>query len=71
VRQERHRPFDPAHVPKPERILDGEIALYRALKTNGCNCAIAEDVYLTKLNPMGGELRAFRGCHSPWYRRSR
>ena len=50
-------------VPKPGRIVDGEITLYRALKTNGSNCAMAEEVQLTELNPMGTEMRAIRGCH--------
>jgi peptide/nickel transport system ATP-binding protein len=49
-------------VPKPGRIVGGEITLYRKLKTNGHNCAMAEEVDLTDLKPMGSEMRAIRGC---------
>jgi oligopeptide/dipeptide ABC transporter ATP-binding protein len=50
-------------VPKPGRIVEGEITLYRALKTNGNNCALAEESKLTDLKPVGREMRSIRGCH--------
>lgn len=50
-------------VPKPGRIVEGEITLYRALETGENNrCSLAEEVKLTDLDPMGAEIRSIRGC---------
>jgi peptide/nickel transport system ATP-binding protein len=49
-------------VPKPGRIVEGEITLYRALETDGKGCSLAEGVKLTELDPMGAEIRSIRGC---------
>ena len=49
-------------VPKPGRIVDGEITLYRAMECDDKSCALAEEVKLTDLKPMGTEMRAIRGC---------
>jgi oligopeptide/dipeptide ABC transporter ATP-binding protein len=50
-------------VPKPGRIVEGEITLYLAQKMNesGC-CAQVEEVKLTDLDPMGDKIRSIRGC---------
>jgi oligopeptide/dipeptide ABC transporter ATP-binding protein len=50
-------------VPKPGRIVGGEINLYRSFGTNGKSCEMAEEVRLTELNPMGTEMRRIRGRH--------
>jgi len=50
-------------VPKPGRIVEGEITLYRALETGeNQSCSLAEEVKLTDLDPMGAEIRSIRGC---------
>jgi peptide/nickel transport system ATP-binding protein len=49
-------------VPKPGRIVEGEITLYRTLEAEGKSCALAEEVNLTDLKPMGAEMRSIRGC---------
>jgi oligopeptide/dipeptide ABC transporter ATP-binding protein len=49
-------------VPKPGRIVEGEITLYRALETDDKSCALAEEVKLTDLKPMSAEMRSIRGC---------
>jgi oligopeptide/dipeptide ABC transporter ATP-binding protein len=49
-------------VPKPGRIVDGEITLYRAMACDDKSCALAEEVKLTDLKPMGAEMRSIRGC---------
>jgi oligopeptide/dipeptide ABC transporter ATP-binding protein len=49
-------------VPKPGRIVEGEITLYRTLDTEGKACALAEEIKLTDLKPMGTEMRSIRGC---------
>jgi oligopeptide/dipeptide ABC transporter ATP-binding protein len=49
-------------VPKPGRIVEGEITLYRTLECEDKSCALAEEVKLTDLKPMGAEMRSIRGC---------
>jgi oligopeptide/dipeptide ABC transporter ATP-binding protein len=50
-------------VPKPGRITEGEITLYRAIKLDGTNgCLQVEQVRLTDLDPKGAEIRGIRGC---------
>lgn len=50
-------------VPKPGRIVEGEITLYRALEMGeNQSCSLAEEVKLTDLDPMGAEIRSIRGC---------
>ena len=50
-------------VPKPGRIVEGEITLYRALEMGeNKSCSLAEEVKLTDLDPMGAEIRSIRGC---------
>ena len=48
-------------VPRPGRIVEGQISLYRALRDNGPSM-LAETVKLTDLDPMGGQMRSIRGC---------
>ncbi|MFL7791233.1 MAG: ABC transporter ATP-binding protein [Anaerolineae bacterium] len=50
-------------VPRPGRIVDGEITLYRTLEAEDKSCALSEEVKLTDLKPMSAEMRAIRGCH--------
>jgi oligopeptide/dipeptide ABC transporter ATP-binding protein len=50
-------------VPKPGRITEGEITLYRATKVDGSgSCLQMEKVMLTDLDPKGAEIRGIRGC---------
>jgi oligopeptide/dipeptide ABC transporter ATP-binding protein len=49
-------------VPRPGRIVEGEITLYRTLETEDKSCALAEEVRLTDLKPMSAEMRSIRGC---------
>jgi oligopeptide/dipeptide ABC transporter ATP-binding protein len=49
-------------VPKPGRIVEGEITLHRILTRNGGNSALTEEVKLTDLDPMGAEIRSIRGA---------
>ncbi len=50
-------------VPKPGRITEGEITLYRVLKVDGSgNCLQLEKVRLSDLDPKGAEIRSIRGC---------
>ncbi|MGA9350491.1 MAG: ABC transporter ATP-binding protein [Anaerolineae bacterium] len=50
-------------VPKPGRIVEGEITFYRAheMDETGC-CAQVEEVRLTDLDPMSAQIRSIRGC---------
>jgi oligopeptide/dipeptide ABC transporter ATP-binding protein len=50
-------------VPRPGRIVDGEITLYRTLEAEDKSSALSEEVKLTDLKPMSAEMRAIRGCH--------
>ncbi len=47
-------------VPKPGRIVEGDITLHRCLEKNGC--MMAEAVRLTDLDPRGSLIRSIRGC---------
>jgi oligopeptide/dipeptide ABC transporter ATP-binding protein len=47
-------------IPKPGKIVDGEILFYRELDNNG-HSAITDVVNITKLNPSGREMRSIRG----------
>ncbi len=47
-------------VPKPGRIVEGDITLHRCLEKNGCT--VAEAVRLTDLDPRGSLIRSIRGC---------
>jgi oligopeptide/dipeptide ABC transporter ATP-binding protein len=47
-------------VPKPGRIVEGEITLYRECGSN--NGHLTEEVKLTKLDPTGSVIRSIRGC---------
>jgi oligopeptide/dipeptide ABC transporter ATP-binding protein len=50
-------------VPKPGRITEGEITLYRVTKLDECGgCLQMEKVRLTDLDPKGAEIRSIRGC---------
>jgi oligopeptide/dipeptide ABC transporter ATP-binding protein len=49
-------------VPKPGRIVEGEITLRRILTGNGGDRRLIEEVKLTDLNPMGAEIRSIRGA---------
>jgi peptide/nickel transport system ATP-binding protein len=49
-------------VPKPGRIVEGEITLYRPLGMDYRNCALVEEIKLTDLDPKGDKIRAIRGC---------
>ena len=50
-------------VPKPGRITEGEITLYRAIKVDGSeSCLQLEELKLTDLDPTGAEIRSIRGC---------
>jgi peptide/nickel transport system ATP-binding protein len=50
-------------VPKPGRIVEGEITLYRGVKGNGGgSCLLTEAVRLTDLDPRGAEIRSIRGA---------
>ena len=50
-------------VPKPGRITEGEITLYRATGVDGTSgCLQVEQVRLSDLNPKGAEIRSIRGC---------
>jgi oligopeptide/dipeptide ABC transporter ATP-binding protein len=49
-------------VPKPGRIVEGEITLYLAHKMDeGGRCAQVEEVRLTDLDPMSAKIRSIRG----------
>lgn len=47
-------------VPKPGRIVEGDITLHRCLEENGCT--MTEAVRLTDLDPRGSLIRSIRGC---------
>jgi oligopeptide/dipeptide ABC transporter ATP-binding protein len=47
-------------IPKPGKIVNGEILFYRELDNNG-HSAITDVVNITKLNPSGREMRSIRG----------
>jgi len=50
-------------VPKPGRIVEGEITLHRAMSGNGRDgCVLTEAVRLTDLDPKGTTMRSIRGC---------
>jgi oligopeptide/dipeptide ABC transporter ATP-binding protein len=49
-------------VPKPGRIVEGEITLRRILTGNGGNGTLVEEIKLTDLDPMGAEIRSIRGA---------
>jgi len=50
-------------IPRPGRIVEGEITLYRDVRGNGGNsCLLTEAVKLTNLDPRGVEIRRIRGC---------
>jgi oligopeptide/dipeptide ABC transporter ATP-binding protein len=50
-------------VPKPGRITEGEITLYRVTKLDESgNCLQMDKVRLTDLDPKGAEIRGIRGC---------
>ncbi len=50
-------------VPKPGRITEGEITLYRVIKVDESgNCLQMEKVRLSDLDPKGAEIRSIRGC---------
>jgi oligopeptide/dipeptide ABC transporter ATP-binding protein len=50
-------------VPKPGRIVEGEITLYRAIKVDDSgSCLQLEKVRLSDLDPKGAEIRSIRGC---------
>jgi oligopeptide/dipeptide ABC transporter ATP-binding protein len=46
-------------VPKPGRIVEGEITLYQAVKNHG---TLTDVVNLTHLDPRGAQIRSIRGC---------
>jgi oligopeptide/dipeptide ABC transporter ATP-binding protein len=48
-------------VPKPGKIVQGEIALYRECASNGGG-RLSEVVKLTDLDPTGSTMRSIRGC---------
>ncbi|MFB0536785.1 MAG: ABC transporter ATP-binding protein [Anaerolineae bacterium] len=48
-------------VPKPGRIVEGEITLHRILGGNN-GCMVTEEVKLTDLDPRSAEIRSIRGC---------
>ncbi len=48
-------------VPKPGRIVEGEITLHRAAEHKH-RSAVTDVVKLTELNPMGSEMRSIRGA---------
>src|SRR5512136_1649413 len=47
-------------VPKPGKIVEGEITLYRECGPQKGH--LAEEVSLAKLDPMGSVMRSIRGC---------
>jgi oligopeptide/dipeptide ABC transporter ATP-binding protein len=49
-------------VPKPGRIVEGEITFHRILSGNGGDSTLTEEVKLTDLNPRGAEIRSIRGA---------
>ena len=50
-------------VPRPGRITEGEITLYRVAKFDASSgCLQMEAVKLSELDPKGGEIRSIRGC---------
>ena len=50
-------------VPKPGRITEGEITLYRTTRVNGGAGGLqVEQVKLSELDPKGAEIRSIRGC---------
>jgi oligopeptide/dipeptide ABC transporter ATP-binding protein len=49
-------------VPKPGRIVEGEITFHRVLAGNGGTSTLTEEVKLTDLDPMGAEIRSIRGA---------
>jgi oligopeptide/dipeptide ABC transporter ATP-binding protein len=46
-------------VPKPGRIVEGEITLYQAVKNHS---TLTDVVNLTRLDPRGAQIRSIRGC---------
>jgi peptide/nickel transport system ATP-binding protein len=48
-------------IPRPGRIVEGQISLYRTLRDNGPSM-LTETVKLTDLDPMGDQMRSIRGC---------
>jgi len=48
-------------VPKPGRIVEGEITLHRILGENN-GCMVTKEVKLTDLDPRSAEIRSIRGC---------
>jgi oligopeptide/dipeptide ABC transporter ATP-binding protein len=49
-------------VPKPGRIVEGEITYHRILSGNGGDTALTEEIKLTELDPRGAEIRSIRGA---------
>ena len=50
-------------VPKPGRITEGEITLFRVMEVDESGgCLQVEQVKLTDLDPKGAEIRSIRGC---------
>jgi oligopeptide/dipeptide ABC transporter ATP-binding protein len=49
-------------VPKPGRIVEGEITYHRILSGNGGDGLLTEEIKLTDLNPRGAEIRSIRGA---------
>jgi oligopeptide/dipeptide ABC transporter ATP-binding protein len=49
-------------VPRPGRIVEGEITFHRILTGNGGSSTLTEEVKLTNLNPRGAEIRSIRGA---------
>jgi oligopeptide/dipeptide ABC transporter ATP-binding protein len=48
-------------VPRPGRIVEGEITLHQVLEENN-RCTLIEEVNLTDLDPRGARIRSIRGC---------
>ena len=48
-------------VPRPGRIVEGEIRLHRVLEAN-VGSTLTEEVNLTDLDPRGARIRSIRGC---------
>jgi len=48
-------------VPRPGRIVEGEIRLHRVLEAN-VGSTLIEEVNLTDLDPRGARIRSIRGC---------
>jgi len=49
-------------VPRPGRIVNGEIVLYRPLEADNGHHALTEEIRLTDLDPMGAKMRSVRGA---------